>query len=814
MPIPANTLTPLSKALMLRRMLRSSPAMATLGLALSLPLAAQVQAQEQDFDIPAQSLASALQELGRQGNLQVLFSPETVQGLRSSPVKGRFSPTQAAGELLRNSGIRYSVQDNTLIISGAAESGSAMTLDATTINGQVLGATTEGTNSYTTGAVTIGKTAQSLRETPQSVTVVTRKLMDDKNLVSLDQVMAQTTGITRANRGYGNHHFSSRGFDLTDDSYMVDGVPGQAYAYTGWMTPDMAVFDRVEVLRGASGLLVGAGNPGGAVNLVRKRPTADPRFSVTTRAGSWDNYRLDLDASGRLNPEGTLRGRMVASYEDRGYFTDVTKSKRPLLYGIVEADLSDATTVGLGLRRQTSRIDGYSVLGIPNNPDGSNPHLKRSTFLGQDWATLQTDMDEVFGDITHRFNDNWSGKLALSHSEGGYNRSAIEWSADDTLEYGAAGGPVVKDVSYHKFDVTSNAVDGHLDGTFEAFGLTHQVTLGANWSKRKMNDKDRTEYLPTPIPLNVFDPSHSNIPKLARQGWDYKDDTIDTRYGTYLSTRLRATEDLSFVLGARLSWYKTEAWDGDLVTTNEQKHEFTPFAGVIYDLNDQWSWYASYADIFQPQANYRTAAGSMLDPSTGTNSETGIKGELFDKRLNVSFAVFYIEQEDVAARDWENDGKCQNDVAGRCWVNSDGINRSKGFEAEASGELLPGLQVAAGYTYNTTSSSDGGPISAQTPKHMLRLNTNYTLPGEWSRLSIGGGVSAQNSYVDKGNEAYNSGRAIFDARAAYKLDEHWTVGVDVENLFDRKYFDSMGYWTRGTTYGTPRSYMFTLRGDF
>lgn len=817
MPIPANTLTPLSKALMLRRMLRSSPAMATLGLALALPLAAQVQAQEQDYDIPAQSLSSALQELGRQGNLQVLFSPETVQGLRSSPVKGRFSPTQAAGELLKNSGIRYSVQDNTLIISGAAESGSAMTLDATTINGQVLGATTEGSNSYTTGAVTIGKTAQSLRETPQSVTVVTRKLMDDKNLVSLDQVMAQTTGITRANRGYGNHHFSSRGFDLTDESYMVDGVPGQAYAYTGWMTPDMAIFDRVEVLRGASGLLVGAGNPGGAVNLVRKRPTADPRFSVITRAGSWDNYRLDLDASGRLNPQGTLRGRMVASYEDRGYFTDVTKSKRPLLYGIVEADLNDATTVAVGLRRQTSRIDGYSVLGIPNNPDGSNPHLKRSTYLGQDWTKLQTNMDEVFADLTHRFNDNWTGKLALSHSEGGYNRSAIEWGVgrtDPTLEYGAPGGPRVNTVSYHKFDVTSNAVDGHLDGTFEAFGLTHQLTLGANWSKRKMNDKDNTIDLPSPIPLNVFDPDHSNIPELQRNGWKSMDDTIDTRYGTYLSARLHATEDLSFVLGGRLSWYKNEAWNGPKVTTSRQDEEFTPFVGAIYDLNDQWSWYASYADIFLPQSNYRTVSGSVLDPSVGSNYETGIKGELFDKRLNVSFAVFYIEQEDVAQQDAANRGNCPSDPAGRCWVNGDGINRSKGFEAEATGELLPGLQVAAGYTYNTTSSSEGGPISAQTPKHMVRVNTNYTFPGEWNRLSVGGGVSAQNSYVDAYNEAYNSGRAIFDARAAYKLDEHWTVGVDVENLFDRKYFDSMGYWTRGTTYGTPRSYMFTLRGDF
>ncbi|WP_342651313.1 TonB-dependent receptor [Pseudomonas sp. REB1044] len=97
---------------------------------------------------------------------------------------------------------------------------------------------------------------------------------------------------------------------------------------------------------------------------------------------------------------------------------------------------------------------------------------------------------------------------------------------------------------------------------------------------------------------------------------------------------------------------------------------------------------------------------------------------------------------------------------------------------------------------------------------MVRLNTNYTLPGEWNRWSVGGGMSAQNAYDDAANETRNSGRAIFDARAAYKIDQHWTVGVDVENLFDKKYFDSLGYWTRGTTYGTPRSYMLSLRGDF
>ncbi|OLU30280.1 TonB-dependent siderophore receptor [Pseudomonas sp. PA15(2017)] len=805
-------------------MFKPWPLALAIALASSLPLAAAhaqsaPQQQRLTFQLPSGGLGITLNAIARQSGQVMSLDPSLITNKRAPAIVGEMTALEALQRALAGSDLQVIVTASGVFsVVPAVQAQGTMELGETRIDSQELNEVTENSGSYTTGAVTIGKTAQTLRETPQSVTVVTRKLMDDKNLVSLDQVMAQTTGITRANRGYGNHHFSSRGFDLTDESYLVDSVPGQAYAYTGWMIPDMALFDRVEVLRGASGLLVGAGNPGGAVNLVRKRPSVDPRFTVITRAGSWDNYRLDLDASGRLNSEGTLRGRLVASYEDRGYFTDVTKSKRPLLYGILEGDLSDATTVALGLRRQTSRIDGYSVLGLPNNPDGSNPLLKRSTYLGQDWTKMQTNMDEVFADLTHHFTDSWSAKLAMSHSEGGYDRSALDWGVDfsqpGSLEYGAPGAPRVTGVGYHKFSITSNAFDGHLDGSFDALGQTHQVTLGANWSQRKMNDKDASVELATPIPLDVFDPSHNNVQKLARQGWGTDNDSIDTRYGVYLNTRLHATDALSLVLGSRLSWYKNEVWDGPTVNTNRQNSEFTPFVGAIYDLNDQWSWYASYADIFLPQSDYRTVSGSALDPSIGSNYETGIKGELFDKRLNVSLAVFYIEQEDVAVKDPNARDECTNDSSGQCWLNGNGISRSKGFEAEATGEVLPDLQVAAGYTYNTTADSGGGPISAQTPKHMLRLNTHYTLPGQWNRFSIGASVSAQNGYKDAVNESQNSGRAIVDARAAYRIDDHWTVGVDVDNVFDRKYFASIGYWTRGTTYGEPRSYMLSLRGDF
>lgn len=259
-------------------------------------------------------------------------------------------------------------------------------LAPTAIDSQYLGTATDGTGSYTTGAVSIGKGApQSLRETPQSVSVVTRQVMDDNNLNSLSKVLEDTPGITFQYRNFGGHVYTSRGFSLLAESFLVDGIGGQGYQITGWMQPDMAIYDRVEVLRGASGLLVGAGQPGGAVNLVRKRPTADNKFSITTRAGSWDQYRVDLDGSGKLNDSGTLRGRMVAAYDDSGSYLDGRDSRTPLLYGIVEADLSDDTTLTMSLRRQEQVINGYSIYGLPRYSNGQSLGLSRSTNLAQKW---------------------------------------------------------------------------------------------------------------------------------------------------------------------------------------------------------------------------------------------------------------------------------------------------------------------------------------------------------------------------------------------------------------------------------------------
>ncbi|WP_437880269.1 TonB-dependent siderophore receptor [Pseudomonas sp. LRF_L74] len=730
------------------------------------------------------------------------------------------SSVQAMQQALAGSGLQLFVTPSgsfSVIPTGKADGDKALELGATSVNARGLGTITEGTGSYTTGAVTIGKSAQSLRETPQSVTVVTRQVMDDKNLTSLNQVLSKTPGLSFTQRNFGSHQYESRGFVLGEEAFLMDGIPGQSYNMTAWMPLDMAYYDRVEVLRGASGMLVGAGSPGGAINLVRKRPTAEPQFSITTRVGSWDTYRMDLDGSGRLNEQGTLRGRLVTAYEDQGSYIDGLESETPLLYGIVEADLSDATTLALSVRRQRTHLNGYSIYDLPRYNNGHSLDISRSTSLAPDWAYKDSETDEVFTELTHRFNDRWTSKTTLVHSEADFaSATAYAQGAINPL---TQVGSTYRGVEYRDVSMKGNGIDSFLEGNFEAFGLIHQVNLGASWSEHDLTTKRAV--VSTGIngtPVNVFDVNHDALAKPTRPAWSQISEYTEERKGIYANARIHLAEPLSLVLGSRLSWYDYD-YDDKLGTgdyENKQTREFTPFAGLIYDIDANWSWYASYADIFKPQANYRSVNGSPLDPAVGTNYETGIKGELFDKQLNLSLALFYIKQEDVYGIDQANAGLCpSNDSAGTCYFNVT-TQRSKGVDIEASGELLPGLQLMGGYTYNMTRSSSSTPLSTDTPKHMARLSSMYTLPGEWQRLSMGLGVSAQSGFsnVTNGVEYGVNGYAIWDARVAYKIDRHWSVAVNGENLFDRRYYLSAPALDRGNIFGAPRSYMLTLRGDF
>ena len=238
-------------------------------------MAAQQQTSVQSFDIAGGSLTEVLSHFASAAGAAISFDARQTEGLKSPGLKGTFGVSEGFARILGGSGLQAEPQANgTYVLRPVPAAGSALELGATNINGQMLSATTENSGSYTTGAVTIGKGEHSLKETPQSVTVMTRKMLDDQNLNTIEQVMEKTPGITVYDSPMGGKYFYSRGFRMTGQ-YQYDGVPldmGSSYVQADSFSANMAIYDRVEVLKGAAGMLKGAGTASGAVNFVRKRP--------------------------------------------------------------------------------------------------------------------------------------------------------------------------------------------------------------------------------------------------------------------------------------------------------------------------------------------------------------------------------------------------------------------------------------------------------------------------------------------------------------------------------------------------------------
>ena len=383
-------LSPLSKALSMRRALNINLLPNALALAISLPVAGYVQAQEIELDIPAQPLGSALQAFGHQANMQVLYSPTDVQGKNSTAVKGKLDPQQAINTLLSGTSTTHSLNGNSLTVTAAGTS-AGLELSPTQVTANQLGSVTENTGSYTPGYIaTSTRLVLTPKETPQSVTVITRQHMDDFGLNNVDDVMRHTPGITVSAFDTERSNYYARGFSI--NNFQYDGIPSTArnVAYSAGNTlSDMAIYDRVEVLKGATGLLTGAGSLGATINLVRKKPTAEFQGHASVGAGSWDNYRSELDVSGPLTETGNVRGRAVAAYQDKHSFMDRYERQSPVYYGIMEFDLSPDTMLTVGGDYQDSLPKGSSWSGsFPLiDAQGNRNKVKRSFNNAADWSS-------------------------------------------------------------------------------------------------------------------------------------------------------------------------------------------------------------------------------------------------------------------------------------------------------------------------------------------------------------------------------------------------------------------------------------------
>ncbi|MBW6160566.1 Fe(3+)-pyochelin receptor FptA [Pseudomonas aeruginosa] len=656
------------------------------------------------------------------------------------------------------------------------------------------------------GVTTLGKVPLKPRELPQSASVIDHERLEQQNLFSLDEAMQQATGVTVQPFQLLTTAYYVRGFKV--DSFELDGVPA-LLGNTASSPQDMAIYERVEILRGSNGLLHGTGNPAATVNLVRKRPQREFAASTTLSAGRWDRYRAEVDVGGPLSASGNVRGRAVAAYEDRDYFYDVADQGTRLLYGVTEFDLSPDTLLTVGAQYQ--HIDSITnMAGVPMAKDGSNLGLSRDTYLDVDWDRFKWDTYRAFGSLEQQLGGGWKGKVSAEYQE-----------ADSRLRYAGSFGAIDPQTgdggqltgAAYKFKSIQRSLDANLNGPVRLFGLTHELLGGVTYAQGETR-QDTARFLNLPnTPVNVYRWDPHGVPRPQIGQYTSPGTTTTTQKGLYALGRIKLAEPLTLVVGGRESW-----WDQDTPATRfKPGRQFTPYGGLIWDFARDWSWYVSYAEVYQPQADRQTWNSEPLSPVEGKTYETGIKGELADGRLNLSLAAFRIDLENNPQEDPDHPGPPNNP-----FYISGGKVRSQGFELEGTGYLTPHWSLSAGYTYTSTeylkdSQNDSGTrYSTFTPRHLLRLWSNYDLPWQDRRWSVGGGLQAQSDYsVDyRGVSMRQGGYALVNMRLGYKIDEHWTAAVNVNNLFDRTYYQSLSNPNWNNRYGEPRSFNVSLRGAF
>ncbi|WP_408005633.1 TonB-dependent siderophore receptor [Pseudomonas carassii] len=796
-------------------MMKSTATRAALGLAIALGSAALVgpgqalaaaQAQVYRFDIPAQSLDSALAAFSAVTRIQVLVPGEFTQGLRSAGLSGSYPQDQALARLLQGTGLSaaYIDGDSVTLERQRAAGDSAMQLGAVKIDSSQLGATTEGTHSYTTGALTIGKGEQKLKDIPQSVSVMTRQRLNDQNMNSLQDAMRQVTGTTikSYNTGSNLNDVYMRGFPV--DMVQVDGVTqptGQGDMATAF---DLAMYDRVEVLRGPSGLYQGAGEPGGTINLVRKRALGQFALSGELSAGSYDRYHSTVDVTGPLNNDGSLRGRFVTAYENNQAFVDHAQNERPMMYGRLEYDLSPATTLTLGGAYQRNK--SVPAFGLPAYDSGKLLDVKRSTFDDAKWNELDERVWESFFEVDHALDDGGQFKTSLTYRDAETPTRDFTWTDGSVNPETGASSAVAYNYYTH---IKTLGLDSFVTRPFEAFGRTHELTLGADYQHV---DKDFRYGGQEYFDINVFDPGSIDIPRI-----DYDmvngNASKSNQYGLYARTKVSANDWLDVILGSRVIWFDSDGHNANPFFNElsdphtSVRRKVIPYGALVAKLTPELSAYASYTTVYKPQTQL-AGGNSTVEPREGKQYELGLKREFFDGRLNGSVSVFRIYDENRAQQ-----------IGQTPFYEAQAKVRSQGWETELSGNLTDNWSVSTGYAFTRLQSgrqADYQGISI-TPKHNFNVWTRYAFAdGPLEGFSVGGGVRVVSStyYTRNGVDFVQGGYSVATAQVGYRFNKHLSATLTANNLFDRVYYERVDSAWGSNFYGEPRNFTLSLRAVY
>lgn len=768
----------------------------------------------QAYQIAPGPLGRALAEVAATAGIALSFDPALTQGRQSPALSGSHTPREALQRLLAGSGldlVQRADGSYTLQRLPQPQGKEGATLAEVRVEAQAEDSgTTEGMGSYTqtgrsTTATGLGLT---LRETPQSVSVVTQQQMRDANMQSLDDVTEALPGVTYSKLGTERSYFYSRGFQITD--LQIDGLStsmAESYSADAMSLNNMAIYDRVEVVRGANGLLQGSGNPSAVINLVRKRPTREFQMSAEVGAGSWADYRAQLDVSGPLNAAGTLRGRAVLFDNQANSFKQGAEADNRMLYAIVETDLGAATTASLGFSAQRDNHQGYDWGGFSTREDGSFYNLDRSASQAGPGAHLNRDNYTVFGDVKHRLGNGWNLTAAFN---------AVRSKASFVANYPARVSGDSQALSWVDAEYTDKqiAFDLHATGPYTLFGRQHQLMLGLS-SRRDNFDYDiYAAQGSQTIDVTSFDFSSIRVPGFSSTPTLYALERNEK--GVAIATRLRATDALSVIVGGRLSWSDYSSRSPYTTASFDSGRQFIPYAGVVYDLSPAHALYASYTDIYAIQQYY--SPSGLLDPVEGKNYEAGVKSQFFDGRLQTALAVFQTDQLNLPVA-LNMASTCGLSGATRCYTEGAKV-RNRGIDLEVTGSPTPGWNVAVGFTFSdpkyVAGPNAGKDYNTTLPRKVFKVSTDYRLPGgQWR---VGGSVQAQSAMFHNGTgfQIQQGGYTLLNLHAGYQFNSHLRLQLNVRNALDKHYYQSLPTNNNygGVFVGTPRSFAMTLRYEY
>jgi tonB-dependent siderophore receptor len=706
-----------------------------------------------------------------------------------------------------------------------AEDGNTATeLENITVTAKNRSLKTENRNSYGVGALrsTTGLVL-SPREVPQSVTVLTKKQLEDQGITRLEDALKTATGINVFKSGTRTH-FMSRGYFI--EQIEEDGIAAQTGSPGGFglggpsgdptTATDLAMYDRVEIVRGAAGLTQANNEPGGTVNLVRKKPTVQTQISADLLADRFGKINGVFDASGTLSPENGLRGRFVGSVTRNKTFQEGSHGRDYMLYGILEKDIGDTGKLTLSASHldQMSRPDPD---GLPLFADGSG--FERKRYLGADWNTERQKKDTLFAEYEHYFNDNWKLDSKLDWRK---TRGYKEYYTLGGGNRGIGADNLAGNNSFDRYDSSSRlfTFQNNLTGRFQAFGRSHDIFFAHTFAQEKDTSLNRWPA----SDRRKFNVNTFNGSEIAKPDWDAAGNSArggEGRYKTHsfgAGFRINPLDNLHIIVGGRYTrWYRALDWDRNLkdrtpATTQELKrNRFVPYAGITFDLTPNQSLYAAYTSIFKQTMN-RRADDSLLPPIMGKNYEIGWKGTWNGGRLNTSLAAYLTDK--------DNNNQRVNPPAGSgrqaYWTSLD--QRSKGVEAEISGSITDRWNIFAGYTFNRSTNRNtiqeniasrqaGYNFSSHTPKHMFRLYTSYTLPFDSDKWTVGLGINSSSKSSTSGGTIRQGGYTVWNANLQYRPTKQIQLSLAVNNLTDKRYYANQysRSFNSGNFYGEPRN---------